>query len=53
MIDKFKLMDDTKKNLIVKMNLYCITSKKFTKSSNIKVKHEIEGKINLYFSYYD
>ena len=31
------------------MNVYCIKCSMFTKYKNIKVKREIDGKINLYF----
>ena len=31
------------------MNLYCIKCLIFTKNNNIKVKHEIDRKINIYF----
>ena len=31
------------------MNLYCVKCLMFTKNNNIKVKHKISGKINLYF----
>ena len=30
------------------MNLYCLKYLMFTKNNNIKVKHDIDGKFNLY-----
>ena len=30
------------------MNLYCVKYVKFTNSNNIKMKGEMDGKINLY-----
>ena len=33
------------------MNLYCIKCLTFTKNNNIQVKHEIDGKINIYSGY--
>ena len=31
--------------------MYCIECSKFTKNSNIKIKDELAGKINLYSSF--
>ena len=31
------------------MNLCCLKYTKFTNNHDIKIKHEIDGKINLYF----
>ena len=38
------------KNQQHKMNFYLIKCSKFTNDNDIKIKHEINGKNNLYFS---
>ena len=32
------------------MNLYCIKCLKFTNNNNIEIKHEKDGKLNVYFN---
>ena len=41
------------KNQQHKMNLYCLQCTKFTNNNDIKVKHEIDGKISIYYLFID
>ena len=44
---------DKRKSNNKKKNFFCIKSTKFTKNNSIKVKRELEGKVNLYLPCYD